>query len=206
MYSNQSIWYNYSNYFGHPNLLWCEKITDNVFATYFNTISNLSYVFVGLKIIHENYTINSTITYYGLSCIVLGLLSGLYHASLVWPLQIGDFIGMNILLSVMLSINLCNNLNYFIINFIISNSLLLSFILLNLHIQLMILPFIFLIIFTSRYNYYFKKTIKYMLMAGFCSFVDINNIICYPNSIIQGHSLWHLFSGISLYYWYKHII
>ena len=63
MYSNNSIWFNYSNYFGSPNLLWCEKITDNIFATYFNTISNLSYVIIGLRIIYENYKINLISTY-----------------------------------------------------------------------------------------------------------------------------------------------
>jgi hypothetical protein len=57
------------------------------------------------------------------------------------------------------------------------------------------------------------KTNPYYLMAAILSILfavmwfafDIYKILCNPNSIIQPHSLWHFFAGVSTFYFYMYI-
>lgn len=57
------------------------------------------------------------------------------------------------------------------------------------------------------------KTNKYYLMASIGSILiavmwfgfDVYKILCNENSWIQPHSLWHLFAGISVFYFYMYI-
>ena len=50
------------------------------------------------------------------------------------------------------------------------------------------------------------KWIKYSIFSIISAFLiwilDIKKILCYPQSIFQGHALWHLLSMLSIYFLY----
>jgi len=44
-----------------------------------------------------------------------------------------------------------------------------------------------------------------ILIAVMCFDFDVHKVFCHPDSAVQPHSLWHLFSGISSFYFYMYI-
>ncbi len=54
-------------------------------------------------------------------------------------------------------------------------------------------------------HYYLIACIISILMAVMWFAFDIYKVFCNQNSIIQPHSLWHLFAGISTFYFYMYI-
>ncbi|HWB63251.1 MAG TPA: ceramidase domain-containing protein [Chitinophagales bacterium] len=54
-------------------------------------------------------------------------------------------------------------------------------------------------------RYYLLTSIVTILFAVMWFIFDQKKIICNPESVIQPHSLWHLFSGISVFYFYMYI-
>jgi hypothetical protein len=54
-------------------------------------------------------------------------------------------------------------------------------------------------------HYYLITAIVSILFAVMWFIFDIHKVMCDSNSIIQPHSLWHLFSGIAAFYFYMYI-
>ena len=54
-------------------------------------------------------------------------------------------------------------------------------------------------------HYYLMASMLCILIAVMWFGFDVYKILCDPNSIIQPHSLWHLFAGISTFYFYMYI-
>ncbi len=54
-------------------------------------------------------------------------------------------------------------------------------------------------------HYYLLTCIASILFAVMWFAFDIYKVFCSPDSIIQPHSLWHLFSGIAAFYFYMYI-
>lgn len=58
----------------------------------------------------------------------------------------------------------------------------------------------------GRTNHYYLITcILSILFAVMWFYFDNKKIMCDPDSYIQPHSLWHIFSGISIFYFYMYI-
>jgi hypothetical protein len=58
----------------------------------------------------------------------------------------------------------------------------------------------------GRTNHYYLVTCMLSIMFAVMWFgFDVHKVLCDPDSIIQPHSLWHLFSGISVFYFYMYI-
>lgn len=53
--------------------------------------------------------------------------------------------------------------------------------------------------------YYLMASISSILFAVMWFAFDVYKILCNPNSIIQPHSLWHFFAGVSAFYFYMYI-
>ena len=54
-------------------------------------------------------------------------------------------------------------------------------------------------------HYYLATCILSILFAVMWFGFDVYKVLCNPDSIVQPHSLWHLFSGISAFYFYMYI-
>jgi hypothetical protein len=58
----------------------------------------------------------------------------------------------------------------------------------------------------GKTNHYYLITCMLSILFAVMWFAfDIRKVMCDPDSIIQPHSLWHLFSGISAFYFYMYI-
>ncbi|MCB0507908.1 MAG: ceramidase domain-containing protein [Bacteroidetes bacterium] len=162
---------------------------------------------------------------FGCCLIYLCFGSSFFHASLSW---IGQRFDMNATYSIALvSIGIClhrlkgnSNISvqYKAIFIIILLLLMLIFVQLHLLISSSILlPFLFLIIVGITTYHYLKNKHKFNLSYALISFilliiayilriVDVKKTICQPQSIIQLHALWHIFTGLSafmLYLFYR---
>ena len=55
-----------------------------------------------------------------------------------------------------------------------------------------------------------KKWIKYSIITILSAFaiwvVDISKLLCNPESIFQGHALWHILSTLSIYVLYRYYV
>ncbi|MDB5281993.1 MAG: hypothetical protein JWO06_1068, partial [Bacteroidota bacterium] len=54
-------------------------------------------------------------------------------------------------------------------------------------------------------HYYLLTSVASILFAVMWFGFDIHKVFCNPDSYIQPHSLWHLFSGIAAFYFYMYI-
>jgi hypothetical protein len=59
---------------------------------------------------------------------------------------------------------------------------------------------------SGKTNHYYLAACTLCIMLAVMWFgFDVHKVLCQPDSIIQPHSLWHLFSGISVFYFYMYI-
>lgn len=190
MHNKNSPWYYYGQKYGFPNVYWSEPITDNIIANPFNTISNIFYIITGLLCL-DNYL-------FGMSVIILGLCSGIYHCSVIYPCQLMDISSMSLVFSVMVSQQL--DLNYYntLLMIILYQLQLFIFVKYDLPIQYNSVINIGSIIITiPEYNYNVLLTILLLLAGLQNSYFDLNYKYKY------GHSLWHMYTALALYNWEK---
>lgn len=58
----------------------------------------------------------------------------------------------------------------------------------------------------GKTNHYYLITCSVSILFAVMWFAfDVHKVFCNPDSVIQPHSLWHLFSGISAFYFYMYI-
>ena len=58
----------------------------------------------------------------------------------------------------------------------------------------------------GKTNHYYLVTCMLSIMFAVMWFgFDVHKVLCDPDSFVQHHSLWHLFSGISVFYFYMYI-
>ena len=203
MHTKKNPWYNFIQKYGLPNIMWSEKIRDSYLSTPVNTISNIFYIIGGLYILQDT---NLKLKLYGFNLIFLGIMSGLYHASVSLPFQICDFLGMQFLISTIIGIHL----KYSIINILKLKLLfilvLISFIYFKIPLQIITIISTLIVIKTAPiYNQDFYIVIFLLFVAEVFSILDLKKYFKNTKSIIQGHALWHFISSISLYYWYVYI-
>lgn len=218
-------WYDAAEKFGAPNVKYCEETLCQVISEPALFWSNLSYFIVGIAIMiaakdHKS----SDIKILGPSIIVMGLGSAIYHMGNNYFFQILDFIGMYFYLFWALTINL-RRIGY--VSFKVKYPVYLFFVLLftglmhwlyllGYKFQLIIVFAAFLIAITEfrlwRKRFERLPTYKYFLIAlafvivgEVFSILDMKRVFCDPtNHFIQGHAIWHLLSGISCWFVFKH--
>ena len=58
----------------------------------------------------------------------------------------------------------------------------------------------------GKTNHYYLLASSGCILLGVVSYaIDVKKLICYPGNPIQPHSLWHLFSGMAVFYFYMYI-
>lgn len=204
----------------------CEAVGQNkLLRQPANTFSSFAFVFTGTFILLANQSEKRFPEIYkiilGVAAVLIGVGSAFYHASLTFVGQFFDVLGMYLLV-VFIFAYACERLFrfkrsttltiYFILNFILALLLvyapetrryLFAFVLLGgLIIEIFARRKRQIAIETRCWNYGFALfALAFLIWA-----IDNKRIICDPQSIIQGHAVWHLLGAIAtllLYLYYS---
>lgn len=58
----------------------------------------------------------------------------------------------------------------------------------------------------GKTNHYYLLASSSCILLGVTSYaIDVKKLLCNPGSIMQPHSIWHLFSGLAIFYFYMYI-
>ena len=217
-------WHRGAELLGAPNIKWCETTLCGWISEPANTWSNLLYLVLAL-VIHVQYrrAPSAHLRPMAPAMALLGLMSGLYHASNNYLTQVFDFLGMFLLTFWFLVLNLQRNrwlppgwqaALYWLL---VAGGLALVHLmyLQRLPFQLLIAVATVAIIateFTARRHAaqrmplrYFLAGLALMALAQTASVADLSRVWCDPgNHFLQGHALWHLLSALALYCTVQH--
>jgi hypothetical protein len=182
--------------------------------------TNVLYCIVGLALIRAAET--SVFRYsrhLGYASILVGISSGMYHASCTLFFQIFDFVGMYAYLALPLTLNLMRAgllgqdklwPTYAVI-LVGSSAGIPIFQALGLPYQAIVFCLIIACLALDvrcatasggfgREGRWLGWTVFFIAAAAAFSASDQLNIHCYPDSLYQGHGVWHLLGAISMYF------
>ncbi len=206
-----------------PNVDWCEAQRCSYVVEPANAWSNLAYVVVGLLLIRlARSSPSAQIRFFGPAAILVGLGSGIYHASYTFALQVLDFFAMYVFCYLLLTLNLrrLGRLGadrwwrrYW--------ELVLATTLLTVAIDFLEIPiqgivFVLIVgIVGSELVVRSRKprgSIGWFLLAmallaagGVASALDVTRTLCDPrHPFLQGHAIWHVLSAACLLAAYFH--
>jgi len=195
-----------------------------------NTFTNISFMLAGLYIAYLQYykkqpqknhlTNSNALTYtYAASVFLVGAGSFFYHASLTFLGQFFDVMGMYLTITFFSLYNFARMKKWSDGNFI------LPFVLVNilLGLALYYIPeirrylfgvaiVIFLIIATITQkkmqsqieSKYLKWTLGSFAVAFGIWILDIKKIVCIPQSLFQGHGVWHFLCAVASFFLYQY--
>ncbi|TNF05982.1 MAG: hypothetical protein EP326_00200 [Deltaproteobacteria bacterium] len=225
LYSNSKVysiekgcpWYDLQQYFGPPNVKWCEQTRCALITEPATTWSNFGMILPGLIIwkLSRNCEFK-WIRLFGLNLMLMGLLSFFYHATNNLATQFIDFIGMYLYTGTIITINHArlklngeSHTNFFMLVMGINVLLLSLFIFFDLSYQALILLNIVVVLIQEFLVFKQKPRVEtkygqlwisliFMAMAQSFSLMDHTRIWCHPtNSVLHGHAIWHILAGIS---------
>jgi hypothetical protein len=216
-----------------PDRCFCEAIRSGLVLQPANTLSSLSFVFVGLLVIATGYTtLNTqssknaaidglsgyTLVYAG-ALIVVGLGSAFYHASLSFVGQFADVMGMYFIASfvILYSFGRIRALRPITIvtSYVFANGAL-AWVLfaapaLRRYIFAAVLLTGLLVEYIARSRVDRSLNSRRLLMAlgflvsGFGIWIlDITKTVCKPDAAIQGHAIWHVAGAIASWQLYAY--
>jgi len=213
------------SHYGLPNIDWCESTLCAWVAEPANTWSNSGYLMVAIVLyllLRKERTYDPVLRTLPGAVAVVGLASGIYHASVTWVLLMFDFLGMYVFIFLMFASQLfrLGNLQskYFIQLYIASvlTAVGITGVLskLGLQIQMIILVCVFLIPMIElrvvqkmrRLGYRFSLRwfgLTYVGILGGAVFLwlDGSRKWCNPDAhgwFEQGHALWHWLTAIGM--------
>ncbi len=184
-----------------------------------NTWSNLAYILVGIFLLAKNNKIRwSPVKFFAWISILVGITSGLYHASCSFLFQCTDLASMFLVVSLMLTLNL-RRLGllkprevYFFFwgNFTCAMAILLNFHMAGRIVFIALLALAIGIegyLYMTRGEYAIKPLIIAIAIFG-VSFIiwqlDLKGLLARPdNHVFQGHALWHVVNSFSFIYLYR---
>lgn len=185
-----------------------------------NTWSNLSYILIGIWLIHQSRkSVTPHTSLLGIYSIILGFMSFFYHASGTFVGEVLDFSSMFLLSSYCLSSNICRykNWSYKDLKIIsislvaVSAALLIVFEKIGVElfgaqlIAVLILEFLIYKKFKSPTLY---KNLGFFIISFIVAYgiwqLDHKHIVCYPDfHWINGHAIWHVLTAIGIYFVYQ---
>lgn len=213
--SSPSIPNDFEYYWGEPTapIDWCEtNYTANTYiAELHNTWTNIAYIFTGFIVVFKSYKISLPIQFYicGLSMILTGIFSGIFHATLWYWMQRLDEIFENLILITMIHSDVEGAFHKIVIHFILCSigiCFVNQFLFCEIHLVVCIL--LCLIKFhkiSHQYKTIAKNVRKAALwtIVGFgCWLIDrlgCDFIIKYFIFNPQLHAWWHIFTSFALW-------
>jgi hypothetical protein len=211
-----------------PNHCFCEAIGNGFIRQPIDAYSNIAYLMAGFGIIgylllsnpYEEKTSAQThlprnlFLLFGLASIAVGIGSFLYHAGFTFMGMELDDDTMYLIGSFMLFFGLAHLQPFSLKKFLV------WFLLLNLSLETLIYFYpvvrglIFgLLILAAIYSYwiavqrgrminqvrFLSWSLGIFAVAYFVWALDDLRLVCYPNSIFQGHSLWHILTSVAIF-------
>jgi hypothetical protein len=210
------VW-NFLGAWGWANVDWCEATMMGYVTEPANTWSNLVYIFAGLFLFRRDKGTHRLVQLMPWALMMLGLLSGFYHATNAWITQLGDFVGMFMVASIPLLINLekgglkkAGSFSTYFLVITLSTIMTIVGHLAHLPIQGMIGLFFGMVLVSEMilmktsplksYKHLFLTLASFAVAISF-SALDVSRTMCDPhNHIIQGHALWHCFSALGVFF------
>jgi len=190
-----------------------------------NTFSSLAFVFSGaLAMTRSKKTRRMPYVYsvlMGLSIMIIGVGSAFYHASLTFIGQFFDVFGMFLLAAFMLvysweriwDLRRTTTFGlYLALNFFLS------------WLQIVVpdarrYAFAIVLIVALLFEYYFRLKAKLQIevrwlrlgivlltVAYFIWVLDNTRLVCFENSLLQGHALWHILGAVSVFFLYRYYV
>jgi hypothetical protein len=188
-HNKNSPWYKYGIQFGFPNVFWSEPVCGGYLATPINTISNVFYLIAGYFMYATNPLVAGALS-------LVGVSSGLYHCSVIYPFQLMDISSMSLTFTFMLKTQLNLSIYTTMIVFLLNKIHLWYLIRYKRNLQYNSLLNILLILLSlPHYNIYILYSVFSLITGVSCSYVDL------AYKYVYGHSMWHLFSALAVYLW-----
>lgn len=206
-----------------PNVQWCESYQCSWIATRSNTWSNLSYLLCAY-FMHVRSKERKTLWMFVPATILVGLTSFAFHASVSRTFQIFDFLGMFSFCALGVTLNLARDFvfpvehvrkMYVMVLGVCCVGIPIVEVVLDLPIQFTVVLLVLAqIVQEIRLRYFgrykrhpqlkpaydkFKTSLMYLGCALVCSVADVTRVWCVPDSVVQGHAIWHILSAIGLY-------
>lgn len=217
----QCPWYEAQQKYGPPNVNWCEPTRCSYINEPANTWSNLGFVFVAIYLIKK--ISDPVVKNFAWVVLVMGLFSGIYHASNNYLTQFFDFLGMALMTSFLLAFNVQRfpkNRHSFGILFwffsFLNMSLLMILDIIDVPVQTLLLinalPILVLEIINGAREKSFKKYGQLaiagvtLILAQISAQLDLKRIYCdESNLFLHGHVIWHLLCAVAMYFLAVHI-
>lgn len=212
-----------------PTKCFCEAVdTAGPIRQRVNTSSSLSFIFSGFLIIalyqsrkwsKMSALSPSCVALLACSSIIIGVGSAFFHASLTLVGQFFDVFGMYLLASLMLSYGLkrlWDWRNITMLNCYIVLTATLSILLIVVPetrrylFALVIILSIIVEVLVRRSKQFLIETIWWNIaflffVTGYIVWIlDNFKVVCAPNSLLQGHSIWHIFGAIAVVFLYRY--
>jgi hypothetical protein len=206
-----------------PNVDWCELERCAWIVEPANTWSNLAYVVVGLVLmLIARESPSRELRFFGPAAVIVGIFSGVYHASTTFVLQIFDFAGMYVFCFLLLTLNLqrlglvdpAHARRRFWQLVAATTVLTVGIDFLEVPIQGIVLLLILAIVASELWLRrgnpsvslrYFGLAVGLITAAGVFSILDVTRTWCDPtHPFLQGHAIWHVLSAVSLLAAYFH--
>jgi len=193
--------------FGLPNLDYCEANLCSWIENPANAWSNLAYIVAGVVLLKQL----KSRTFPALF-IFLGLCSFFYHASHNFFSQSLDFLGMFLLLSyfsasrskMAISLSAFQVFGIALLQTAVWMLMTLAMAKANLPYQFLIVLLGGLILIRERKfvkrSTHLRYALFFVVLGEICSILDLSRVWCTPQSLVQGHAVWHLLSALGLYF------
>lgn len=207
-------WHDLSQY-GLPNVNWCEAPLCSYIGEPANTWSNLAYVLVGLFVLLWGGEPARLRRSFAPVMALVGICSGIYHASNVYVTQQLDFLGMYLFCYLLLGLNLNRlgmalGLRHYLVAVLGTTAFTAVVFRYGFPIQAIIGVLTLGIIVTeglARRRHpaqrvplsAFLASLGLLTAGAISSALDVTRTLCDPeNHFLQGHAVWHVLTALSL--------
>ena len=217
------FWYPYAEYFGSPNVKWCEQTLCAFISEPANTWSNVSYMIAALWMVAvvkkkkrtECRRTNEFLITFPVFIFIMGLCSFIYHASNIYLTQVLDFVGMFLFSSLVIAVNLYrigraidfvrSPRRFSVVLTVLLSCLVHMMYKAHIKFQTIVVVLVVFIVITELRapivgsRKYFYASLALLLLATGFSALDMSRLWCDPfDHVLQGHAMWHVISALAM--------